>query len=171
MFLSAVVGAEHLRELEDRFGGSRASWFLGLLAVVVVLLVAIGGLSLIASLVGFLYPAYATFKVRSGWQASRRRCCGRSQARGEMGLSRIVAGRPTWGRPWKFHALFRGAVDVRYTVISSFAWAAWRSVRPRLGPSYVSFCPRKGRRPAWPVAADCDAIVAKLSPTVLLSTE
>ena len=60
-----------MRQLEKSYGGSRASWFLGLFTCVSVLLYVIGGMALIANLIGFCYPAVASFKVRfvSGWVA------------------------------------------------------------------------------------------------------
>lgn len=52
-----------MREMEANFGGSRASWFLGLFSCVTIVLYLIGGLALITNLIGFLYPAFASFKV------------------------------------------------------------------------------------------------------------
>lgn len=52
-----------MRQMEANYGGSRASWFLGLFTCVSVLLYVIGGLDLIADLIGFCYPAFASFKV------------------------------------------------------------------------------------------------------------
>lgn len=53
-----------MRQMEANYGGSRASWFLGLFSIVTVMLYFIGGLALIANLIGFCYPAFASFKVR-----------------------------------------------------------------------------------------------------------
>lgn len=53
----------YMKEMEARYGGSRASWFLGAFGVVFFFLWLIGGLALLTNLVGFLYPAFASFKV------------------------------------------------------------------------------------------------------------
>ena len=58
---------EYMRQLEKSYGGSRASWFLGSFTFVSLLLYVIGGLALIANLIGFCYPAVASFKVRLRW--------------------------------------------------------------------------------------------------------
>lgn len=52
-----------MRQIEANYGGSRASWFLGFFSCVLVVLYLIGGLALIANLIGFCYPAFASFKV------------------------------------------------------------------------------------------------------------
>lgn len=52
-----------MRKMEENYGGSRASWFLGLFSCVSLMLYLIGGLDLIANLIGFCYPAFASFKV------------------------------------------------------------------------------------------------------------
>ncbi|CAM9749893.1 unnamed protein product [Ectocarpus sp. 13 AM-2016] len=54
---------KYMRQMEANYGGSRASWFLGLFSVVTVMLYFIGGLALIANLIGFCYPAFASFKA------------------------------------------------------------------------------------------------------------
>lgn len=56
----------------------------------------------------------------------------------------------------------RGAVYFRYTTVSSFASASWRSVQQLFHPRCAAFRPPKGRRPACPFAADRDAAKAKL---------
>ncbi|CAN0245066.1 unnamed protein product [Pylaiella littoralis] len=53
----------YMREMEAKCGGSRASWFLGLFSCILVVLYVIGGLALIANLIGFCYPAFASFKA------------------------------------------------------------------------------------------------------------
>lgn len=55
--------AEYMKELEAKYGGSRAAWFLLVFFVMIALLFAMGGMALIANVVGFLYPAFASFKV------------------------------------------------------------------------------------------------------------
>lgn len=62
-----------MRKMEENYGGSRASWFLGLFSCVSLMLYLIGGLALIANLIGFCYPAFASFKVG---RQSLLRCAG-----------------------------------------------------------------------------------------------
>ncbi|CAM9554721.1 unnamed protein product [Chrysoparadoxa australica] len=54
------------KRLEKDFGYSRAWFGLGTLAACTLLLWAIGGMELIVNLVGFCYPAYASFKAIDG---------------------------------------------------------------------------------------------------------
>lgn len=54
-----------MRQLEHDYGGSRATWFLILFSAFSLVLYLIGGLALIANLIGFCYPAFASFKVRA----------------------------------------------------------------------------------------------------------
>ncbi|CAM9908564.1 unnamed protein product [Ectocarpus fasciculatus] len=54
---------KYMRQMEANYGGSRASWFLGLFSIVTVMLYFVGGLALIANLIGFCYPAFASFKA------------------------------------------------------------------------------------------------------------
>ena len=64
--------------MEANYGGSRAYWFLALFTSVSLVLYLIGGLALIVNLVGFCYPAFASFKVRASrplWGCSRCCCC------------------------------------------------------------------------------------------------
>ncbi|CAM9589791.1 unnamed protein product [Hapterophycus canaliculatus] len=54
---------KYMSKMEVNYGGSRASWFLGLFSCVSLMLYLIGGLALIANLIGFCYPAFASFKA------------------------------------------------------------------------------------------------------------
>eukprot|EP00752_Nemacystus_decipiens_P012470 g11044.t1 len=54
---------KYMRQMEANYGGSRAYWFLLLFSVVSVVLYIIGGLALIVNLIGFCYPAFASFKA------------------------------------------------------------------------------------------------------------
>eukprot|EP00903_Cladosiphon_okamuranus_P018659 g17174.t1 len=54
---------KYMKELEANYGGSRAYWFLALFSLVSLALYLIGGLALIANLIGFCYPAFASFKA------------------------------------------------------------------------------------------------------------
>ncbi|CAM9463836.1 unnamed protein product [Scytosiphon promiscuus] len=54
---------KYMRKMEENYGGSRATWFLGLFSFVSLMLYLIGGLALIANLIGFCYPAFASFKA------------------------------------------------------------------------------------------------------------
>lgn len=64
LFVMAFL-PEYMRQLEAKFGGSRAAWFLAVAFLISALLFLIGGNALIANIVGFLYPAFASFKVRA----------------------------------------------------------------------------------------------------------
>ena len=54
--------AEKLRDLEEKTGYPKVYFFLGGLFLVSSILTAVGGAKLIVDLVGFVYPAYMSFK-------------------------------------------------------------------------------------------------------------
>ncbi|GMH87048.1 hypothetical protein TL16_g10733, partial [Triparma laevis f. inornata] len=54
---------EYLSTLETQFGYSKVYFFLATLLSLTTFLFIIGGIKLISDLVGFVYPAYASFKA------------------------------------------------------------------------------------------------------------
>lgn len=59
---AAVLPAEKLRDLEEKTGYPKVYFFLGGLLLISTFLTAVGGAKLIVDLVGFVYPAYMSFK-------------------------------------------------------------------------------------------------------------
>lgn len=59
-----TTNPELMKQLEVKFGGSRAIWFFGMVITSALMVYLIGGIGLIANLIGFGFPARASFKVR-----------------------------------------------------------------------------------------------------------
>jgi receptor expression-enhancing protein 5/6 len=53
---------ERFKELEEKTGHSKVYFFLGAVLLVSTFILGFGGLKLVTDLVGFLYPAYMSFK-------------------------------------------------------------------------------------------------------------
>jgi receptor expression-enhancing protein 5/6 len=57
---------EKLKELEEKTGHSKVYFFVGALLTILSLIYVTGGMKLASDLVGFLYPAYMSFKALEG---------------------------------------------------------------------------------------------------------
>mmetsp|Transcript_8394 Transcript_8394/g.15463 ORF Transcript_8394/g.15463 Transcript_8394/m.15463 type:complete len:179 (-) Transcript_8394:340-876(-) len=62
----SVTQYEKLKELETKTGQPKVFFFLGGVIIVISLIFAIGGIKLFSDLIGFLYPAYMSFKALEG---------------------------------------------------------------------------------------------------------
>ena len=60
--LTFVPAAERLKELEEKTGQPKAFFFFGFVLFISGFLTFVGGAKLIVDLVGFVYPAYQSFK-------------------------------------------------------------------------------------------------------------
>ena len=60
------VTAEKFKELEEKTGYSKVYFFAAGVTVLVSLILATGGMKLASNLVGFIYPAYMSFKALDG---------------------------------------------------------------------------------------------------------
>jgi receptor expression-enhancing protein 5/6 len=58
--------AEKFKELEEKTGYSKVYFFLGAFTLIAILIFVTGGIKLFSDLVGFLYPAYMSFKALEG---------------------------------------------------------------------------------------------------------
>ena len=61
-FLSLSL-SERFKELEQKTGHSKVYFFLGAVFLIASIILGFGGLKLVTDLVGFLYPAYMSFKA------------------------------------------------------------------------------------------------------------
>jgi receptor expression-enhancing protein 5/6 len=61
-----IVYTEKFKELETKTGYSKVYFFLGALVLLFGLIFAIGGIKLFSDLLGFVYPAYMSFKALEG---------------------------------------------------------------------------------------------------------
>lgn len=64
--LSCLRPEEKLKELEEKTGHSKVYFFVGALSLILSLIYVTGGMKLASDLVGFLYPAYMSFKALEG---------------------------------------------------------------------------------------------------------
>ena len=58
--------AEKFKELEEKTGYSKVYFFFGASSLLTLLIFITGGMKLVSNLVGFLYPAYMSFKALEG---------------------------------------------------------------------------------------------------------
>lgn len=54
---------EKLKELEEKTGYSKVYFFAGAILLLVTFILGFGGLKLVTDMIGFLYPAYMSFKA------------------------------------------------------------------------------------------------------------
>lgn len=62
----AMTQYEKFKELEDKTGYSKVYFFLGAVSTAGLFIYMTGGMKLVSDLVGFLYPAYMSFKALEG---------------------------------------------------------------------------------------------------------
>eukprot|EP00536_Pseudo-nitzschia_multiseries_P015275 jgi/Psemu1/298961/fgenesh1_pm.849_\ len=62
----AVTQYERFKDLEEKTGYPKALFFLASCSLVMILVLVTGGMKLASNLIGFLYPAYMSFKALDG---------------------------------------------------------------------------------------------------------
>jgi len=62
----SVTQYERFKDLEEKTGYPKALFFLASCSIVILLILATGGMKLASNLIGFLYPAYMSFKALDG---------------------------------------------------------------------------------------------------------
>mmetsp|Transcript_57248 Transcript_57248/g.63945 ORF Transcript_57248/g.63945 Transcript_57248/m.63945 type:complete len:166 (-) Transcript_57248:328-825(-) len=62
----AMTQYDKFKELEEKTGYSKVYFFVGALSTILLLVYITGGMKLVSDLVGFLYPAYMSFKSLEG---------------------------------------------------------------------------------------------------------
>jgi receptor expression-enhancing protein 5/6 len=62
----AFQSTEKFKEIEEKTGYSKVYFFLGTVLLVTAVIFATGGVKLFSDLLGFLYPAYMSFKALEG---------------------------------------------------------------------------------------------------------
>lgn len=61
-----LFSTEKFKELEEKTGYSKVYFFAASMSLASILIFAAGGMKLVSNLVGFLYPAYMSFKALEG---------------------------------------------------------------------------------------------------------
>ncbi|VEU39282.1 unnamed protein product [Pseudo-nitzschia multistriata] len=62
----SVTQYEKFKDLEEKTGYPKALFFVGMCSLIMFMVIVTGGMKLLSNLIGFLYPAYMSFKALDG---------------------------------------------------------------------------------------------------------